>query len=285
MIALTLLALGGGLPDLSSIAPDLEVPAVTDEEPAPGRRVRRRLEGFGELAHVLYLPGDWSSDRRLPVLVELPGNGGYRGRFGDVCDGSVEGAVLGYGLTGGEGFVQLALPFVDAHGRAARTWWGDLDATERYWRAALDDATVSFGADPARVVLAGFSRGAIGCNFVGLREGLADRWCASFCHSHYDGVREGWPYAGAGRPDAARRLARLGDPPQWISHEGAVDQARAYLLARLPTADLTFGVLPFRNHTDRWVLRDVPLRRRARRWLARVTTPPGSGSEGPAGGR
>lgn len=280
MIALVLVALAIDLPDLSQVAPDLDVPAVTDLEPAPGRRVRRRLEGFGELAHVLYLPRDWSPDRRLPLLVELPGNGGYRNRHGDACDGSVEGALLGYGLSGGEGFVLLTLPFVDASGRASLTWWGDLEATERYWRAALDDAAAGFGADPDRVVLAGFSRGAIGCGYVGLREGLADRWCAFFCHSHYDGVREGWPYPGAGREEAARRLARVGDRPQWVSHEGAVDGARAYLLARLPAADLTFGVLAYRNHTDRWTLRDVPLRRRARRWLARVTTPSGPGAGG-----
>lgn len=270
MIGVLLLALVGDLPDITTVEADLELPPLLEEEPGPGRRTLRRLGGWEELTHVLYLPVDWRPDRSYPVIVELPGNGGYRNTYGDRCDGTVEGARLGYGLSGGEGYVWLVLPFVTAEGSAARTWWGDVGTTERYWAAALDDVSARFGGDPERVLLAGFSRGAIACNFIGLRPALADRWSAFFCHSHYDGVRETWPYAGADRAAAEVRLGRLAGRPQWVSHEGEVDGVRQYLLARVPGADPTFGVLPFRNHTDAWVLRDVPLRRRARRWLARA---------------
>src|SRR3546814_2959267 len=34
--------------------------------------------------------------------------------------------------------------------------------------------------------------------------------------------------------------------------------------------DFTFQQIPFRNHTDQWVLRDIPERQAARDWLQRV---------------
>ncbi len=270
MIGVLLLALGAGLPDVRTHPADLELPVLVELDPAPGVRALRRLEGRGELAHMLYLPRDWSPGRSYPVIVELPGNGGYQSAFGDRCDGTVAGAALGYGLSGGAGYLWLVLPFLAEDSGVALNWWGDIGRTQEYWLAALDDALENFGGDSERVLLAGFSRGAIGCNYMGLREGLWERWTAFFCHSHYDGVREGWPFEGADRGAAGRRLARLGGRPQWVSHEGSVDGARTYLALHAPGAEVTFGVLPYRNHTDTWVLRDLPLRLRARRWLERV---------------
>jgi hypothetical protein len=43
------------------------------------------------------------------------------------------------------------------------------------------------------VFIAGFSRGAIACNFIGLRDDeIASLWCGFVVHSHYEGVRD-WP--------------------------------------------------------------------------------------------
>ena len=266
-------------PDLATVPADLVVPAVEDRAPAPGRRVRMTTPGWSGPAvyHVLYLPTDWRAGRRFPIIFEYAGNGGYRNRYGDVSDGSVDGSRLGYGLTGGAGVIWLCLPFVARDGAATRnatTWWGDPAETNRYAAATLRDVAEKFGGDASRVVLAGFSRGAIAVNFLGLADdAVAATWKGFFCHSHYDGVNERWPYAGADRGAARVRLERLRGRPQWISHEGSVEAVATYLRSTGIAGDFTLRALPFRNHSDAWVLRDIPLRREARAWLQRVLAP------------
>lgn len=184
--------------------------------------------------------------------------------------------MLGYGLSGGVGMICISMPFVegvDAQKRNAVKWWGDVSETKRYCLATVRDVCTRFGGDPSRVILCGFSRGAIACNFIGLHDDeIASLWRGFFCHSHYDGVRENWPYPGAARAAARERLARLRGRPQWISHEGSVTATEAYLHSTGIgiTGQFTFAALPYENHTAAWVLRDVPMRDKARAWLAEV---------------
>ncbi|MCB1224514.1 MAG: hypothetical protein KDK99_01775 [Verrucomicrobiales bacterium] len=268
------------LADLSTVPPDLQIPELSPGPPAPGRRVALTTSGWRseDLHHLLYLPTDWTPDRSWPVLVEYAGNGGYRNAFGDRCDGTVEGSRLGYGLSGGQGCLWLCLPFVEktATGlRAAETWWGDVEQTKRYAIATVREVCRQWQGDEQRVILCGFSRGAIGCNFIGLHDdAIARLWRAFFCHSHYDGVRERWPYAGADRASALRRLQRLGGRPQWISHEGSVQATQAYLEGCGVTGEWTFQAIPFRNHSDAWLLRPLPERAAARAWLQGVLSQP-----------
>lgn len=268
------------LPDLTTVAPDLVVPAVEQAEPAAGRRVWCTAPGWEQsgVRHTLYLPTDWRSDSHLPVLVEWPGNGGYRNAYGDTCDGLPEGCRLGYGASGGRGFLWLCLPFVESGPkgwRPATRWWGDLEASKRYCVEAVREACARFGGDPERVVLCGFSRGSIACNHLGLHDDIiAGLWRAFLCHSHYDGVRD-WPYPDADRASALQRLARLRGRSQFISQEGGGTAAtEAWLRASGVEGDWTFVPLPYRNHSDAWVLRDLPERRQLRAWLARVLAGP-----------
>jgi hypothetical protein len=122
------------------------------------------------------------------------------------------------------------------------------------------------------VVLAGFSRGAIACNYLGLHDDeTAKLWCGFFAYSHYDGVRA-WPYPGSDRASALTRLQRLGSRPQFICGEGGnAAETEKYLKPLLPDANLTFLSTGFRNHNDAWTLRPSPARDAARQWLTRVT--------------
>ena len=229
-----LLALGAecgrsaDLPNLNLLQPDLVVPAVMREAPAAGRRVEAVTPGWESTAvhHTLYLPSDWKQETKLPVLVEYAGNGGYKNALGDVSEGSVEGSVLGYGLSGGTGHLWACLPFVETSSDGKKqnkaNWWGDVAETKRYCIATVKDICARYGGDASRVVLCGFSRGAIACNYIGLNDDeIAGLWCAFFCHSHYDGVRK-WPYADSDAASALKRLERLHGRPQWISHEADV---------------------------------------------------------------
>ena len=259
--------------DLRAIPMDLQVPAVTAGTPAPGARVRCSLAPYAgtDVHHLLYLPADWRPDATYPVIVEYAGNGPHRSRFGDVSTGEVDGSNLGYGISGGEGFIWVCAPYVAASGdRNERRWWGDRARTVAYLKALVPDVCRRYGGDPDAVFLAGFSRGAIACNYIGLHDDeVAALWCGFICHSHYDGVRR-WGYGDDDSGAATARLGRLGDRPQWISHEGNVDATRRYLQAAMPEGRFTIRPLPFPNHTDAWVLRDVPLRRTLRAWVRQV---------------
>jgi hypothetical protein len=261
------------LPDISTVPPDLVTPKMTDGKTAAGRRVRMTIEPYKDtqVYHALYLPTDWQPGKTYPVIVEYAGNGPYRNRHGDQCTGRVEDCSLGYGISGGKGFIWVCLPYISkTRDRNQLQWWGDVEATVAYAKAAVPQICKQFGGDSAAVFIAGFSRGAIACNYIGLHDDeIAALWRGFICHSHYDGVRR-WRYAGSDRDAAARRLRRLKGRPQFISHEGSVAQTQDYLKDACPDGNFTFKPIPFRNHTDTWVLRDLPERKAVREWLKRV---------------
>lgn len=246
---------------------ELETPAVVEGKPAPGVRVRQVDAGFAdtEVHHLLYLPRDWVDGRKYPVIVEYSGN-----RWRD-SRGSVDECDLGYGISGGQGVIWVCLPFVDReNGRNAATWWGDVEATVEYCKRTVEKVCEEHGGDASKVFLAGFSRGSIACNFIGLHDDeIAALWCGFVCHSHYDGVRR-WGYAGSDPDSAKLRLERLGNRPQFISQERSIDATRDYLAKAAPDGNFTFLALPFADHTDRWVLRDIPERKVLRNWFWRV---------------
>jgi hypothetical protein len=262
-------AAASALPDIRSIEPDLETPPMVAAAPGAGRRVRGSRLPHTAVYHALYLPTGWSPRRRYPVIVELAGNGNYRNQHGDESLGVPEGSNLGYGISGGREYIWLCVPYVDkAAGRNAITWWGDAQATVDYCVRAVEMVCTEFGGDPKRLFLAGFSRGSIGCNYIGLRtDTVAALWRGFICYSHYDGARTTWPYADCDRESALARLQRLRGRPQFICHEVSVAATRDYLESTGVTGRFTLRDLPFRNHNDAWTLRPVPLRAELRRWL------------------
>ena len=263
-------------PDIRSVTPELTVPAVTEQAPAAGRRVRLTLAAYQgtEVHHVLYLPTDWQEGKRFPVIVEYAGNGSYSNRYGDVCDGTVESCKLGYGASGGRGFLWVCAPYVSPDGKRNQPqWWGDVEATVGYCTGVVAEVCAKYGGDPKAVFMAGFSRGSIACNYIGLHnDAVAGLWRGFICHSHYDGVRK-WGYAASDRASAAERLARLKGRPQFISHEGSPKETQEYLKQACPGGRFTFVPLPYRNHTDAWTLRDIPERAALRAWLLEACKP------------
>lgn len=269
-------------PDIRSVKADLEVPDLAEGPAAAGARIRQAHPDWAKTGvyHTLFLPRDWkpgNSKALLPVLVELPGNGGFQSRQGDTCEGRPEGCKLGYGISGGKGFIWVSLPFVNGAGDdLALNWWGDKPThdpkpTVAYAKAVVPWVCAEFGGDPDRVVLLGFSRGAIASNFIGLQDDeIAKLWRAFVAYSHYDGVKT-WSYPGSGRPAAAERLRRLGVRPQFICHEGAgVEATRAYLESTGIDGQFTFSTTGFLNHNDAWTLRPSKARTELRKWLRDV---------------
>ena len=276
-------------PDISSVPPDLALPELSRGPAGPGKRIKEVLAGYEktELYHVTWLPTDWKAGRRYPVIIELAGNGPYKSPYGDISTGRPEGSKLGYGISGGRGYIWICLPFVNGAGSQITTrWWGtrpdyDPQPTLKYIKQAVPELCRKHHGDPSRVVLAGFSRGAIACNYIGLYDDeVARLWSAIIPYSHYDGVFERWGYPGADRPSALARLKRLGERPQFICHEDhghatkSLSATRQYLKSTAQEGDFTFQPTGFRNHNDAWVLRPSAARKALRRWLKQSLAQP-----------
>ncbi len=205
------------------------------------------------------------------MIVEYAGNGGYSNRFGDVSLGVPEDSKLGYGISGGKGFIWICMPYVNV-GRTniCTQWWGDVDATLDYCKQAVRLVCDQYGGDPSAVILTGFSRGAIGCGYLGLHnDEIAKLWRAFIPYSHYDGVTQ-WPYACSDAASARERMKRLNGRPSFVCHEGGVEATRQFIAASGVSAPFVFQVVPFRNHSDEWILRESPARRTLRAWLKEV---------------
>lgn len=277
LLANTSFATSDEWPDYRSVAADLKVPPMTDTEPGAALRVRRTLTDFdAKVYYSLYLPSDWQPNRSYPVIVEYAGNGGYRDALGDECSGRPEDCNLGYGLSAGKGFIWICLPYLNNEGNElALTWWGnppnyDPQPTLKFCHAAVKDACKNFGGDASRVVLTGFSRGAIACNYLGLFDDeTASLWRAFVPCSHYDGVRR-WPYPDSDAASAAVRLKRLDGRSQFVCGERDQSEQTQKYLSSFDLQNITFASTGFRNHSDRWILRPSPARDHLRQWLSEV---------------
>jgi hypothetical protein len=272
-------------PDIATVEADLIVPRMSFEEPAPGRRVKQVLPEYEDtgIYHTLYLPPDWQPDQTIPVLIEFAGNGPTRSNHGDICTGRVEDCSFGFGLSKGQRFIWVCMPYLNDAGTDNVTrWWGDPpnhdpQPTVDYCRKTIPWICDNFGGDPNNVVLCGFSRGAIACNFIGLHnDNIAKLWKAFVPYSHYDGVVTRWGYPGDDRDSALQRLRRLDGRPQYIIHEDSDNRStnlaatKDYLRSSNVDAPFRFETTGFRNHNDKWILRPSPARDSLREWLDQI---------------
>lgn len=271
-------------------AADLALPPLSDQGPQPGKRASVTAPEYTgtNVHHLIALPDDWTPDwkargKSWPVIAEYTGN--FFPTSGST--GEVEGAGLGYGVARGKA-IWVVLPYVAKdHQKNEITWWGDIDATVAYAKINIPRICADFGGDPKKVVLCGFSRGAIGVSFLGLHDDdVAKLWCGLWAHDHFDGMLE-WKGHAWGSPltryreEASARLRRLKGRPLLVSQAGA--QTRRFIDALAPsgvtylTVDMAahFGTFPNElakhPHNDRWSLRDGDATITARAWFERVT--------------
>jgi hypothetical protein len=265
----------------ASVSTDLVTPAMTTQEPGPGRRVRQVAPEYAgtDVYHALYLPTDWKPGGTYPVIVEYTGN-----KFPTSgSSGEIKDANLGYGMSGGTGFIWVCMPYVEkGRKKNAVTWWGDTQATVEYCKVNLPRICKEFGGDPDNVFICGFSRGAIGASYIGLADDeIATLWKGMFTHDHFDGERT-WGYPKSDRASALVRLARLKGRPVLVCGMDASRARDGYLKDHMDLARFTFLDVPtskifkipedkvIHPHTDLWMHRESEYRSRARAWLAGV---------------
>jgi hypothetical protein len=274
---------------LAATENDLVLPALSDGVPAAGKKVAMTAGKYDgtKVHHLIYLPPDWQDDwqaegKSWPVVVEYTGN--YFPAAGST--GEVEGAGLGFGLSGGRA-IWIVLPYVSVDRQTnQRTWWGDEQATLDYAKTNVPKICQQFGGDAKRVVLCGFSRGAIGVNYLGLHDDeIAKLWCGFVSHDHFDGVRQ-WGGTEWGAPlakyraEAKQRLDRLNGRPVLVCQQPSTKDIQTYLSAVTSLSSFTFldvnmakifpkipNDLVVHGHNDRWMLKDSPERRKAWLWM------------------
>jgi hypothetical protein len=279
---------------VSAAAADLTLPPLGAGFPVAGQRVAVTPPEYAgtEVHHLVALPNDWSRDRaargqRWPVIVEYTGN--FHPASGST--GKIEGAALGYGLSRGTA-IWIVLPYVATdHRHNEITWWGDLTATVAYAKTQLPRICAEFGGDPQRVLLCGFSRGAIAVSLIGLHDDeIAALWCGFWAHDHFDGARE-WRGTTWGTPleryqtEAAVRLRRLGGRALLVTQADAGTATPDFLRQHLAPETWTFRTVDMSSlygtfpnpaaqapHTDRWLLRNSEVGQWVRQWWQ--TLPP-----------
>ncbi|MGJ8695637.1 MAG: hypothetical protein ACSHYF_04920 [Verrucomicrobiaceae bacterium] len=274
-------------------AEPLKLPPLSPAPPAAGKRVALTPPEYlaTKVHHALYLPTHWdphwkAAKKTYPLIVEFTGN--FHPPSGST--GEVRDAALGFGLSGCQA-IWLTLPYISADGSKNEvTWWGDTQATINYALKNVPRTCQQFGADPDRVILCGFSRGAIAVSYLGLHnDEIARLWSGFVTHDHFDGVKE-WRGTTWGSPldtyqkEATARLSRLNGRPLLICQNTSTREIRDFLTHRVPLTNITFldvpvsQILPpFPNpiakhpHTDRWPLLPSPARQSAWDWLQNIT--------------
>ena len=258
-----------------SSEPDLITPEMVSAAPAAGLRVRQvapEYEGT-QVYHALYLPRDWTPQGSYPVIVEYTGN-----KFlTSGSTGKVRDANLGFGLTGGVGFIWVVMPCIAEGGKQnALHWWGDRKATVEYCKANLPRICAQFGGDKDNLFICGFSRGAIAASYIGLADDeIARFWKGMITHDHFDGERL-WNYPESDRQSALARLSRLKGRPVLACGIGSNFLSEYPQLANLsiinPPVEKIFNIPQGKvvnRHTDLWMHRESGYREQARDWLRR----------------
>lgn len=260
----------------------LSSPEMILAKPSAGKRVRQVAPEYKgtNVYHALYLPVDWKPGGKYPVIVEYTGNRWSPGK----STGRAKDANLGYGMSGGKGFIWVSMPYVEKDGKTnALNWWGSIDATVEYCKLNVPRICNEFGGDPNNVFICGFSRGAIGASYIGLaNDEIAKLWKGLFTHDYFDGAKK-WSYPNSNQASALKRLARLKGRLVLVSQNGLGRGPHSvpsgFLKDHLDLAKFTFISIPVtelfdipegkvvHQHTDLWMHKESKYRKYVRGWL------------------
>jgi hypothetical protein len=169
----------------------IDVPNMENGAPQAGKRVLYQLPGdeATDIYVALYLPTDWEAGLIYPVIAEYPGNIFYQSQGWSI--GRPEQCMIGYGVSQGVGAIWVSLPFIDRNigvGEIAENGFGNTDDTTQYAKDVIAHLIANYGGDANNLFLSGFSRGAIACGYIGLRDAtIGAFWKGLIPCQHYDG--------------------------------------------------------------------------------------------------
>ena len=190
--------------DSIAITSHIGIPKVNATAlPYAGMRVRRVAPGYSatNIYHTIYLPPEYVSGKKYPLIFETPCN-----PVTNVYTGLPDDTGSGYGAQYGSQVIWVMAPYVDSQGQNMRsTWWGrgatdgayrygPISPTIAYWDSIIRECRDSFNIDTGNILNMGFSRGAYGSSAIGMSDSatsdtnISKRWKALFWISGFDGV-------------------------------------------------------------------------------------------------
>ena len=248
-----------------------DVPDMVEGKPAPGRRVRYQLADDADngIYCAVYLPPDWKPGKRYPVIAEYPGNVMYSAK---VCwsTGRPEQCAMGYGISSGKNAIWVSLPFVNhENGEIAEAGFGssDGDDTTNYAINVINDLCANWGGDRNNLFLCGFSRGAIACGYIGLRnDEIAKLWKGFVACQHYDGS----PWRESKMEDAVLRAPRFrGEAIFQVDNKQ--EKYQPVVDATDPSVKWTWVQSKLGYHTTAMFLDERPSTKTLRQWYQDLT--------------
>ena len=184
---------------VAALLPDAPAAAQTET----GFVDRVSTDDGGEHKYVVFVPRDYTAEKKWPVILFLHG-AGERGTDGRAQTNVGLGAIVRK-RTDRFPFLVVFPQCEDVEGRRLTGWAADGSDAKRALRI-LDEVEKQYSVDPARRILTGWSMGGYGAWSVGAR--APDRWSAVV------------PVAGGGDPGSVAGLSRV---PVW-AFAGANDR-------------------------------------------------------------
>ncbi len=252
----------------------LDVPDMVIGKPAAGQRVRYQLstDAGNEVYSALYLPVGWEPGKRYPVIAEFPGNIFYNA---SKCwsTGRPDQCAMGYGIGSKVDVIWVSLPFVDRKtGQIAESGFGSNEGedTTSHALAVIDDICANWGGDRKRLFLSGFSRGAIACGYIGLRnDTIAKRWKGFIACQHYDG--SAWRQSNI--KDAVERAPRFSGKAIF-QVDNMQEKYQPVVDATNPKAEWTWTKSGLGYHATAMFLDDRPVMKQLRQWFRSLVIAP-----------
>jgi len=230
-----------------------------------GKRTRFQLaENAGtQIYSALYLPKTWNRNKKYPVIVEFPGNLYYTGSVHST--GRPEQCTIGYGMSKNEEVIWVSVPFVDYNlKKNIEDGWGNADNTVDYTLKMVNEIVSKFGGDKDNIVLTGFSRGAIACGYIGLRnDTIAALWKGFHVCQHYDG--DGWH--GASMVGAKERAKRIKNRPVFETDNNQEELKAMFKEAGINVSYASSGL---KSHATAMFLDDRPSTINLRNWYTQL---------------
>jgi hypothetical protein len=244
----------------------LIVPKIEEGIPEAGKRVKIHLPEYPEAYYILFLPYNFTHTAQFPIIFESPGN-----IYNEISDGLPDSACLGYGISFGMDYIWVCVPFIDDQGIIVTRWYGDNPLSSvNFWLAVLDDLNSRLSVAKDKIILSGFSRGAIGVCCIGnYNDEIASKWSAYFAHSHFDGCC-------IPIPGLDMRLNRIGKKKVLITvgendlAKGCSKEAYEKLLRKGHA--VSYIEVPSLEHSPFWILENSESAENARNWLKNLFT-------------
>lgn len=245
----------------------LIVPSLSEGEPSAGKKVRVYLAE--SLYYTVYLPYEYDSYKKWPVIFELPG-AKYSAK-GYELSGYPDEITMGYGLSKGKDYILVCAPIL--YDKNKINFWDAckrnpewLKNTTDCWLTILNDLNHRFSIDNDNIILCGFSRGAIATIYIGnSTDEISKKWKAYYAHDWFDGG-EGIDIR-LDRTNNKRVLITCREG--WCAPWQLSMNAYKYLLKK--KWPVTFFDIPNISHTTNWLLEDSDYANRARIWLMEVS--------------